>query len=768
MSMLKSKHARLIALASLLTPALCLSQAPPPAATPPPAPAQSDADVAAARTKAAQTEVDAADKRNTAAQAETQAAQKAADAAKQVSDVAGKLNDAFGAGTKTLDAATTKASAAAAQANDATTKANQATQNLNQALSQRPRPKASANKSTVDDFVPCMFDEDETYELRSRSNAELDQQGADAVSQSASNAAEAVGTSTSPASVDQSTLQKVIGNFKASVNSTLFLGVSPTQVPDIVREKAKEAVSNADIQDPKKAAAATAALDPVVQKATATATGAKFNRPDNVSCSFSLMDWHETSDVFGRRVANDYVALQVTVRNLDAANEFLIHDVQIAVDTGVSAAQFGRFQAGRDKLIVRAVAQRGQTEDRRNRVLNILEMMSNIAAGASGALTQGVGAADSFAGNFSTAVEIFQGPFINGFINIFPDHTIDHINHINDLTFSSSTTSKTIVPTNGAVPLVSFLREKPLEQLPFAHCGDYHWFFHLLGAGGVDPGDDTDPRSIMNSFCMLDDDDSMTTRKPPDPDPYAYWHPLHYSRWRPAALRILENRVYVVIAGVHIQELSSGPSVQSVKCPELADGSVNIAGVNGDGQIACTLTGSHLDKTKVAKAKLEKGTGAPIAATFTGADDGNSATMTIKPGDVATASGDFELYLTDPSGNDTDSKQKLTFGTRTVAFDATQPVTYGVLNTKVIANLTGTNLDLIGNVWLTDGTTKVLGTQSGTPPSPGTSPIGFSFTITASTFKAGAALYLTYTLKTDDASVTPKTIPNDPKTKAPQ
>jgi hypothetical protein len=122
-----------------------------------------------------------------------------------------------------------------------------------------------------------------------------------------------------------------------------------------------------------------AAVSAVVVTANNVASTSRFKPPDDVSCSMAILTWQETSDIFGRRVANTYIAIQVTVRNLNKTNEFLIHDIQ-AVDTGLNPADFSRFQAGRDKLLVRAVAERGQTQDRRNLALNSLLAVGAIAS----------------------------------------------------------------------------------------------------------------------------------------------------------------------------------------------------------------------------------------------------------------------------------------------------------------------------------------------------------------------------------------------------
>src|SRR5262249_3827840 len=110
---------------------------------------------------------------------------------------------------------------------------------------------------------------------------------------------------------------------------------------------------------------ATSAFEKVTSAANrivGTKTAEPFAPPEGIACSTSTLTWNETSDIFGRRVANTYVAIQVTIRNLDNKNEFLVHDIQVAVDTGMGEDQWGRFQAGHDKLLARGVAEKSQTE----------------------------------------------------------------------------------------------------------------------------------------------------------------------------------------------------------------------------------------------------------------------------------------------------------------------------------------------------------------------------------------------------------------------
>jgi hypothetical protein len=64
----------------------------------------------------------------------------------------------------------------------------------------------------------------------------------------------------------------------------------------------------------------------------ASATTWQYSGPSPlVGCSQSLLTWQETSFMFGRAVADNYLAVQVNVRNLDDTKQFLLHDVQVAI-----------------------------------------------------------------------------------------------------------------------------------------------------------------------------------------------------------------------------------------------------------------------------------------------------------------------------------------------------------------------------------------------------------------------------------------------------
>jgi hypothetical protein len=442
----------------------------------------------------------------------------------------------------------------------------------------------------------------------------------------------------------------------------------------------------------------------------------KYQPPDDISCSIAILTWKETRDIFGRRVANTYVAIQVNLRNLNTKNEFLVHDIQVAVDTGMDANHFGRFQSGRDKLLVRAVAQKGQTDDRRNITLNVLQSIGAIASASS--LIAGTA-------EFKSAVAVFQGAFITGFSNIFPDHTVDHLNHINDMVFSASNTSKVVVPVQGSVPLVTFISEKPIEELPFAWCGypRHKWMdFYNIGreqncdfnGGKHDPGYVTpyrysgrqlepETKSKDHSYPL---GPSVATPQDSNNNDTAFqdglppWKDLAFRDWRGAAIRMLQEHTFVVMSGVHIQEVVTQPRLASLSCAnQLKGGQLDLSKTN-NGNVECTVSGSGLNL--VTGVDIEKAD-SKISGTFKVGTDNSSATIQFKPDDkLCVADGTYSLFVTyksdtqkDASPLDTGNKLQL----------ISQPVLSGTqtLSGKQLA-LNGYCLDKLDSVTLTNST----------------------------------------------------------------
>src|ERR1017187_3556173 len=112
---------------------------------------------------------------------------------------------------------------------------------------------------------------------------------------------------------------------------------------------------------------------------------------------------------------DQFIAFQVIVRNLNATQEFVLHNTSIALDTG-------RFYAGVDRMLVRNTQQHGNYYDRRNFWMRVLEVAGDIAAGA----------APYASGDTQSGIAVFRAAFIPGMQKIFPDRYLNQINALND------------------------------------------------------------------------------------------------------------------------------------------------------------------------------------------------------------------------------------------------------------------------------------------------------------------------------------------------
>jgi hypothetical protein len=532
------------------------------------------------------------------------------------------------------------------------------------------------------DYVPCMFDDDEDLAMRSLPSARkpnLDEEGAQSfIKLAQSDILSKYGT------VDATKTPPERSLTTPAEAKTLYddLPKNPSSYENMTIYKAINTFASAAKNDK----LSDSDIQTLVSTLKSQLGIGAAQRPPNVSCSFSIMPWDEAKTYFGRMVADKYVAIQVNIRNLDKQNEFLLHDIQVAVDTGLDEKSFGRFEAGRDKMIVRGVAQRGESDDRRNRTMNILSTIGSLAGGASGSLIQTVAGASAGANWLSTSVAVFQGPLLSGLNKAWPDRTIANVNDVSDMAFSASSAMKTVVPTQGSVPLVTFIPQQPLGQLPFARCG--------TKKKGVSATDDVACELFGNKVA-----DSGNF--PPS------WK---FERWAPAALNILKHRTFVVVAGVHIQEVSTNAVSNGISCPVLLDGTIDLSAQDASKDISCTIAGKSLDKA--ASAKFEQGTSTSIAATLTPASDGNSAKLTFKASDFVGKSGTFELFSVDSSGKETNLSQSLKFAVRTPVIDSVTYSQKGAAATAVTkgedltATIRGSNLDRIAEIDLVDTAAK--------------------------------------------------------------
>jgi hypothetical protein len=155
------------------------------------------------------------------------------------------------------------------------------------------------------------------------------------------------------------------------------------------------------------------------------------------------------SDDFGHRLGRRYIIYQVTISNDNKDFQFLIHDVTVDLSTLYNSPP-GNYlfsASSQDLTLLRGVPEKGQDLDPRNLTLHILQGIGSVAGGVSG-LTP-------FSGVMGSSVAVFNGPFLQSFIGIAPDHTGTQLNRLSD----SAYITNTIVDKQRAKTIAIFIPE---------------------------------------------------------------------------------------------------------------------------------------------------------------------------------------------------------------------------------------------------------------------------------------------------------------------
>ena len=169
----------------------------------------------------------------------------------------------------------------------------------------------------------------------------------------------------------------------------------------------------------------------------------------------TIMTPRNVADAFGRRIAQRYIAMQITVANRNRDYQWLIQDASVDLGplveelkkaprtcepnlqlllTSLSKLEGGPVHSmvsSADLTVLRGVAEKGQSLDPRNVTLRVFTAAGVIAAGLSGVTPLGH--------SYSPGVAAFNGPFISAFKEVFPDYTVEQLNRLNDSAYLANT-----------------------------------------------------------------------------------------------------------------------------------------------------------------------------------------------------------------------------------------------------------------------------------------------------------------------------------------
>jgi hypothetical protein len=335
---------------------------------------------------------------------------------------------------------------------------------------------------------------------------------------------------------------------------------------------------------------------------TARTNVAAFLKPPDVGCAMSLLDYNETKRAYGKLVADEYMAVQVVVRNLNRDQEFQLHDVEFAVDVDPSG-RHARFYSGRDKLLVRSFSVAQQNFDTRNLTVHSIQ--------AVGSLLNAI--VPVYGGSFGSAVGVFTGGAVPGLDKIWKDSTTDQLNLLNDTGFSSSINSRTVVPKSGVAMFVTFVPSLSFESGWWTQsCANLTYLGSRDSKGQVLPvgqatraeGIDIDralepclvepeqpsPGSGLMKYKVQRSDEAAAKSAF---DLFTNPNPVRYKKWSGDMFNTFRELTYVVIAGAHVfDESQMKANITKLTCSPL-DTAGDIP-LDGKDSITCTVSGANL------------------------------------------------------------------------------------------------------------------------------------------------------------------------------
>ena len=285
----------------------------------------------------------------------------------------------------------------------------------------------------------------------------------------------------------------------------------------------------------------------------------KLTPPADIGCAYQVLSWKEANLLFGRSVANDFIAVQVTVRNLNAKEEFIVHNAMLAVDTDINGG-IGRYFEGMDKIGVEAYNKAGEP-------LTARGIVGNSIAAASVALS--VIQPMVNATNFSNAVAAVSGGVVPGWQKLSPDSQKEQLLLIANNGFTATYNTKTVVGKSGAATFYTWFPAKPFLQGWWVQGCARNVMSARIGAQEPAKGSDTPPQLGV---------DPKAARDACGGTPAADWRTVHFKDWSPIADELFRELSLAVVAGIHVLEENKQKSlIADIQCPNDTQGNIDLS-----------------------------------------------------------------------------------------------------------------------------------------------------------------------------------------------
>ncbi|MBV8855690.1 MAG: hypothetical protein JOZ02_01900 [Acidobacteria bacterium] len=165
-----------------------------------------------------------------------------------------------------------------------------------------------------------------------------------------------------------------------------------------------------------------------------------------------LLSYKQAKDSFGRRIADTYAVVQVTIKNPDLTKQFLLQDLTAVLDPNECdrAGEFYRHfdvrgchdlyakyfkypivYAPVERSALLATASVGQTNNPRNTAIRFLESVGSIGSALTGF--------DFIGRDGKAGIGIFNGSFLASTKSLFPDMTIGQMSRLTEQSYQPNT-----------------------------------------------------------------------------------------------------------------------------------------------------------------------------------------------------------------------------------------------------------------------------------------------------------------------------------------
>jgi hypothetical protein len=420
-------------------------------------------------------------------------------------------------------------------------------------------------------------------------------------------------------------------------------------------------------------------LSSVVDKARSDLN--KLARPEDIGCAYQILSWNDARLWFGRSVANEFVAVQITVRNMNKQEEFILHNAMLSVRTDINGA-LGQYYEGVDKLGVEAHNNAGESLTARGIVGNSISAATTLLSALQPIVN---------VGNFSNAVAAFNGGVPKGWAALEPDHQKDQLLMIANSGFSASDGFKTVVPKSSTATFYTWFPAKPFLE---------GWWTQKCArdVAGVNPN-----RSSTSPQVGVDSEWARDLCKN---TPASTWETIPYKKWSSISDQLFRDLSLAVIAGMHVREDSKNKaSITDLKCPKDSQGRLDLSKASSNGTLSCDVSGENMDK--VTKLRLENAGNLVDPARPDGvisevSSDNTGAKVAFNTSDLNAAPGDsYNVFSVGKDGTENATGQKVYLKHDAPKLTKVDPSSLD-LGKKPPDNLslTGTNLDTLKNVCL--------------------------------------------------------------------